>query len=321
MNHTEEYDNQDAKLDALRELDGTNQSSPATDTIKEEKPNLLDGWRVIPTDELPRKGVLYPVTWQFAVRPPTAIEVANFSTVMEEDRVAIKAAMEDMVKKCVKIYDSGSDTIVSTSEINDCDTLFFVLKIRDLYINQPIKFADVCQICHSQYEVSMTSNNLVYEDISEELLQQFDGRIFSLQIEVEGEGSTDVRFRIPTIGTSSRIFKQIVRAYREDKNDPDPKNRVLYDKTFTLIAPWLFVTGNEKLNDIVGKYRTVSKDPLLLEAYVTIANELKLDNLETIECTCATCSAEGTVDIMFPGGHKKLFAKKSNIKGLTGIKK
>ena len=271
----------------------------------QSEPNIVDGYKKIDLDELPNGGVFYPHSWRFAYRCPTTLEVANFSTIQENDTPAIVAAVEDLIRKCVKIWDVNTQREVSSAEINDGDKLFFMLKIRSFYIpGQDVKLEETCDICHEVFEAKLTTESIQYKKPTDKLVNAFDGRLFTLNMGLE----EPIVFRIPTIGTSARLFKYVVKVMRQTPDTKkDPINNTVHDKTFLLIAPWLFVTGQETIKEIMSRFKQIQKDSKLLNAYLSIVNNIELDNLENIEAICTHCGSEVSSEIRFPGGWKHFF--------------
>lgn len=270
-----------------------------------QEPNIVDGYKKIDLDEMPNGGVFYPHSWRFAYRCPTTLEVANFSTIQENDTPAIVAAVEDLIRKCVKIWDVNTQREVSSTEINDGDKLFFMLKIRSFYIpGQDIRLDETCDICHEVFEAKLTTESIQYKKPTDKLVNAFDGRLFTLNMGLE----EPIVFRIPTIGTSARLFKYVVKVMRQTPDvKKDPINNTVHDKTFLLIAPWLFVTGQETIKEIMSRFKQIQKDSKLLNAYLSIVNNIQLDNLENIEAICSHCGSEVSSEIRFPGGWKHFF--------------
>lgn len=304
------------KLDALAQLEGAAssentqvdpvpapvvESTPAT-----EKPvNTLDGYQRIAREQLPQFGELYPESWEFAYRCPTAKEIANFSTINEQDQPGIIVAVEDLIRKCIVIYNTETESVVDTGEILDGHRTFFLLLLRDYYLpSNPVQYRAVCQTCHESYDTTLNYNKLDYSELREKLLAAYDGRKFKLNL-----NDTEIEFRVPTLETTGRIFKYIIRILRNNQNTDKNKesDNVVYDKQFLFIAPYLFVTGKETIRDITFKYKAIQRNNQLLQAYLTVINNLKLDNEETFEDTCPHCGAIEESAIRFPGGFKKLF--------------
>ncbi len=300
-------------LEALRKLENPveNQSTDNFEVeVEDNKPNILDGYKIIERYNLPQDGNLYPESWEFAYRCPVAKEVANFSTLQEGDNPAIVAACEDLIRKCVIIFDTEKNRQVSSGQICDAHRTFFLLLLRDFYLpGNPIKYPSVCRHCTEPMEINLTANKLKYTRLSDKLINAFDGRSFSL---VMPEIEEPINFLVPSVEVSSRIFKYIVKVYRDSQNDAKnhenkEENKNIYDKQFLLLAPYLYVRGNETVKEIIQKFKQIQKDEKLFKAYIDIAVKLKLDNLDYIENTCDKCGSEEEALLRFPGGWKAMF--------------
>lgn len=277
----------------------------STNTKKHE-PNLLDGYKVVDNYDLPQTGELYPESWKFAYRCPTAKEVANFSTINDQDQPAIIAAIEDLVKKCVVIYDIEKDQQISSGHINDAHRIFFALKLREEYLPQsPLEYTSMCLLCKESYMVDLKASKLQYSPLSQKLIDAFDGRMFTLEMPGVEE---PIKFLIPTIEITSKIFKYIVKVYRDSQNDREKKeDRIVYDKQFLLLAPFLYEKGTENIKELTNKFKQIQKDEARFKAYLDIANKLKLDHLDSIETECPHCKSLEEAQIRFPGGWKNMF--------------
>lgn len=274
----------------------------------DEKVNIVEGFKKIDKFDLPQEGLLYPENWEFAYRCPTALEIANFSTINEQDQPGIILAIEDLIRKCVVIYDTTKEQRVSAGEINDCHRTFFLLLLRDFYLpGDPIKINGVCTSDQELNDVFIKHESLKYSELSEKLIESFDGRKFSLNM----DGET-IEFLIPTIELSGRIFKYIVRAYKEQDKKED---KIAYDKQFLLFAPYLFEKGDEPIKTLFKKFKDLKSDNKRFKAYLEIINRLKLDNLTTIDFCCSKCGSLEETQLRFPGGWKEFFINKTDTTG------
>jgi hypothetical protein len=283
---------------------------------EDNKPNILDGFIILETSEIPQEGALYPESWKFAYRCPTSKEIANFSTINEADQPAIIAAIEDLIRKCVVIFDTNTNKQISSGQINDAHRTFFLLKLREQYLpGSPISYTSMCLLCKESMEVNLISKKLKYPELSEKLINAFDGRKFVLDMGLE----EPISFLIPTIEISSRIFKYIVKVYRDNQNDREKKeDKIVYDKQFLLLASYLYERGNESIKELSIKYIQIQKDEKKFKAYLEIATKMKLDNFDWIDETCGNCGSEEETQIRFPGGWKNMFVNKSDDKGYFG---
>jgi hypothetical protein len=306
------------KKEALAALD--DKLSKIQDKLEEQnngtdiEPNILDG--LMPINNLPHNGDLFPSNWKFAKRCPTAKEIANLSTVDEKDHVGMILAVQDLIKKCIIIYDVNKNKQISSGQINDSYQTFFMLEIRDFYlpgVENKISNQGICTMCNKQLEFVINSKSLIYKPISDKLLKCFDGRSFSLTFP---DLETPIEFLIPTIETSSKIFNWVVKVHRKSEADilDESITKYAFDKNFLLVVPYLYVTGSETIKELTHKFKNIKENEKLFTKYIEIANNLKFDNLDTIETKC-DCGSTEVNKIRFPGGWKALFINKTSNHG------
>lgn len=279
-----------------------------------EEPSIIDGYQILTKSRLPYAGRFYPSSWSFAYRCPTSKEVANFSTVNEQDQPAIVNAIEELIKKCVVIIDTETGKPVVSGQINDGDRTFFLLLLREFYLpNKDITYNTMCMLCKNSVEVHFNSESLQYREVSDKLISCFDGRTFVIPNKNLEE---PIVFHIPTLDISGKIFRYLLKVYRDNQSDKDNKKESLsFDKEFLLVAPYLFETGKESMVQIKQKFTMIRNNGTLLNAYITIANQLKLENQDTISYTCGCGSEEETL-IKFPGGWKNMFVDTDSFDGV-----
>lgn len=300
----------DEKIKKLSSSSNLKEEKMIEDEENSIQPSIIDGYKLIPNNELPHNGRLYPVSWSFAYRCPTSEEIANFSSVNENDQLSIINAIQELIRKCVVIVDTDSQKQISSLEINDGDRVYFLLKLREFYLpNDPISYNTMCLSCKEQITVNLNSASLQFYHISEKIFNSFDGRTFNLDM---GLTSGPIVFRIPTFNTSQRIFRYITNTY---KNKENTKESEVFNKKFLLVAPFLYENGNESVEALKNKFRQISRDGERLKAYVDLANNLRFDNKETFVYT-HDCGSEEVAEIRFPGGWKKMFVGSSTYNGL-----
>ena len=277
---------------------------------------IIDGYKILAKTEIPFNGRLYPNSWQFAYRCPTSKEVANFSTINEKDQPAIIGAIEELIKACYVIVDTNTGNQVSSAEINDGERLFFFLKLREYYLHdKPIEYMVMSQTFQEPVTVQLLANSLIYNTLTEKLLESFDGRMFTIHHKNLEE---PIKFLIPTLDISARIFRYILKTYRDSqKEDSDNmKDSEAFNKQFLLVAPFLYEKGNETVESLKQKFKKITADGDLLNAYITIINKINLTNLEKINFIHR--EAEEETQIKFPGGWKNMFIDTEDFEGLFG---
>lgn len=298
-------------IDELEKLEATSNQSPS-ETVS--PPNSMEGYRKLERVDLPNGGALYPESWQFAYRCPTVKEVANFSTVMETDQPAIIQVTEDLIRRCVLIFDTANNKQISTGEICDAHRLYFLQLLRDFYLpDSPITIKSMCNTCKSQFDAHLHATDLKFKEFNEALISAYDGRVFELKL-----NGVVVRFRVPTIDSASKVFKYIVKSYRNQQSQGQSElEKIVYDKQFLLFAPYLFETGKETIRELVLKFKNISRpeNEKLFAAYLTIISNLQLENESTFDSECTECQSIEEVGVTFPGGYRQLFVSTTDTHG------
>lgn len=320
------------KLKALEELENQQKGIDGEETVNSEEikkenkkivsedntPSTIDGYKEVLRKDLPQEGKLYPESWRIFYRCPESKEVANFSTIDENDNIAIMMAIEDLIRKCFVIVDSNNGNRVSSGELIDGQRMFFLLLLREYYLpGKFISYNTMCVSCKEPVEVHLTAKSLRYKDITDKFLESYDGRNADVNISTK-EGMVNIKFVVPTLNTTSRVFRYMINTYKKAQgNDGVKKDKEVFDKQFLLIINFLYETGHETIEQLKHKFNNIKKDGKLLEAYVILANNFKMDNYETIYFT-HDCGSEEEAQIKFPGGWKGMFIDESSVEELFG---
>lgn len=294
-----------------------NENSEEFNNIPFEVPvyETVNGYRILANESLPYEGKLYPSTWKFSYRCPTTDEVAEFSTIDERDTPKIQDAITNLIKKCYVIVDVNEEKQISSSQINDGDRLFFFLKLREYYMQDiPIEFPIISQNFQEPLQVNLMAHNLIFKPIKDKLLECYNGRKWSISVEKFGLKEPIV-FLNPTLEISQRIFKYMVNKYREANDQKKEKlNKDEFDRKFLLLLPFLYDEGNEKIESLHLKYKSIQKNEKLLKAYLTIATKMIHTNEEYLIINYQ--GEEEKTDIKFPGGWKNIFIDNKSFEDL-----
>lgn len=315
----EELENQQKGIDGEETVNSEEIKKENKKTVSEDNtPSIIDGYKEVLRKDLPQEGKLYPKSWRIFYRCPESKEVANFSTIDENDNIAIMMAIEDLIRKCFVIVDSNNGNRVSSGELIDGQRMFFLLLLREYYLpGKFISYNTMCVSCKEPVEVHLTAKSLRYKDITDKFLESYDGRNADVNISTK-EGMVNIKFVVPTLNTASRVFRYMINTYKKAQgNDGVKKDKEVFDKQFLLIVNFLYETGHETIEQLKHKFNNIKKDGKLLEAYVILVNNFKMDNYETIYFT-HDCGSEEEAQIKFPGGWKGMFIDESSVEELFG---
>lgn len=298
-----------AKLKALRELQNQEPSvgSDIPNEITTPSVSPVSEYTKVDRDLLPYMGIFYPKSWLFAVRKPDVSDVAAFSVLNDKNRVEVLAATEELIRKCVVIYDSETETTIDSGEINEPEKLWWMLLLRRLYIiNNPITWEGLCDDCTEMVNFWMDIDTIQYPDIKQKTIDAFDGRAFHFVFEGIDE---PIVIRMPSVARSSKIFKHVVRTLKDSEKNGKTKStdKLFSDKRFLLFAPWLFETGDETMIQLIAKYNRIIADKTLFEKYNILISKMEFDNTDSVVCECSKCRSLEVGAMKFPGGWRKFF--------------
>lgn len=268
--------------------------------------NTVDGYRILERNQLPYGGRLYPESWNFTFRCPSTDEVANFSTIQDGDAARIQEEMSTLIRKCYVIIDSETGNQISSGELNDGDRLFFFLKLREYYMeDMPIEFPIISVNHQEPLQVTLMAHNLIFEPIKEKLLECYDGRKWTIPV----PNQNPIIFLNPTFELAGRIFKYMKNKYQEaaDTNTKDIGKKE-FNKKFLLLLPFLYETGNEKIESLYFKFTQITNNEQLMKAYLVLATKMIHQNQEYINIEYK--GDQEKTQIKFPSGWKGMFIDK-----------
>lgn len=240
---------------------------------------LVNGNKILDNSDLPFGGKLYPESWRFAYRSPIVDEVANFSTIEENDHAKQISAMEDLIRKCFTIIDVDSNAQISSGELNDGDRIFYFLKLREFYLHEnPISYNVFNTEKLLNVTVNLYATSLTYEPLKEGLLKNYDGRTFNISVAGREE---KISFLCPTLNTSKRIVKYMTETRKKVQQKTTTKKDDI-DKAFIMFLPYLFETGKETFERLEIKFTQIKKDKVLFDRYMQVISKLNLSNKQQI---------------------------------------
>ena len=83
------------------------------------------GWQKLPIDDLPTKGLFYPVGTEIAIRSATAAEIRHWSTIQEADPFALDDMLNHIIERCVSF--KAPDVHSSWKDIKEVDRFYILL--------------------------------------------------------------------------------------------------------------------------------------------------------------------------------------------------
>jgi len=271
--------------------------SPAFDT----------GWKNLPVEILPSKGMFYPEGTKLAIRAAEVREIRHFSTIDDDDRLDIEDKLSYILDRCLRM-DFPNEGVVSYLDLKQEDRFFIIMAIRDLtfvkgensIILQLDKTCRETPDCPYRDGIELRTGVLSSYELDNKILEYYNPESRSFIFDVRKIGKKIEMF-IPSIGVTKAISKFV--------SDMAKKGTDI-DEGFLKIAPFLFEEWRDLTSDKIS-LRMRESDYWTKEEYslyFELSEKIKLGTELTVKQKCAVCGDEEvTAGINFPSGIRSLF--------------
>lgn len=189
------------------------------------------GYKPIPLQNLPSKGLFYPDNFKILIRPASVAEIRHWSSLDENDAISINDAVIGIISKCVTVNGGTISYKFSFKDILEVDKFYILFAIRELtFINGENKL--IIDLDGEKYEIKKEDLKLFY--IPEKLEKFYNPDEKCFKFKFKGTDET-MRIYLPTIGVAEAI-KDYVLEKRRNKEE--------IDTSFITFLP--FLTANHR---------------------------------------------------------------------------
>ncbi len=290
--------------------DGKIKDEPITSLGKAESytnsPSFDVGWKNLPVELLPSKGMFYPSGAKIAIRAADVKEIRHFSAIDEDDRLDIEEKLGYVIDRCLRM-DFPGEGVVSFKDLIQEDRFFAVMAIRDLtfisgensiILMPKIKCDDKAE-CPFSRGMELRTGALRSYELDPKILKYYNNSTRSFTFEVKKIGKT-IEMSVPTIGINRAISDFVI--YCSSRN-------IDIDEGFLKIAPFILKEWRGLTNErILMRMREAdywSKEEYSL--YFGLSEKIKIGTEIDVKQICPVCGKEVTADIAFPSGLRSLF--------------
>jgi len=284
--------------------------------VQDSETKPLDlGWKNLPMNMLPSKGLFYPEPTRVAIRPAEVREIRQFSTIDEDDMLDIDNKLNFILETCCRVKFSESGGVVSYKDLKQEDRFFIIMAIRDLTFvkgeNRIIVNPDggcTTKGCTGMEGIELRTGVLSNYEIDQNLLKYYSSTERTFAFPIRRIGKT-IKLAPPSIGVTKAIASFVADSVARGEE---------VDKSFIKIAPFYF---NEwrgldyfKIKEaMVSSSEEWTKEEF--SAYFELAERIKIGTNLKVRVKCDACGdGEVTAPIYFPSGFRSLFVI-SNIFG------
>lgn len=266
---------------------------------RDERLNQLQ-WIEVNKNIMNYKALFYPENWVFKCRAALGAEIANFSTIDNEDPLSVNDGINELLKTCCRIEKNGIP--LSYKNLYEFDRLWFVMFIRDLTMvnqEQKIHYEVSCEYCRESNDVTLSYDNLETREMTDIAKKYYSQEENAFMVQTVSFGV--MRFQPSTI-FRAELFKEWMLEQAHHRQKPN----AMFVKLF-----WMLVDStNEREKDVVKKayekYIAISNNQKLLSLYLKLNTELQVGLTENLVYRCEHCEKEAHTEIQFPNGISNL---------------
>jgi hypothetical protein len=225
----------------LEEMDlsgGANNVSslrPKIDRTRTEEPQIslanTAGWKNIPFDSLPSKGMFYPHNSEVAIRSASLGEIRHWSTMDENDQISINDRLNFVLEKCVTFRIKDNPVRMDFRDLLVIDRFFLIFAVHELSFpngeNQMMKTFS-CKSCPTDNKyvesLKVRSSMLQLFTLNDDIMHFYNDENRAFLVSSD---KWDPFFMVmPTIGANEKV-----KAYVKSKKQ--------IDEWFVRAAPYL----------------------------------------------------------------------------------
>ena len=268
--------------------------------------SLEMGWKNIPVEILPSKGMYYPEGTKIAIRAAEVREIRHFSTIDEDDKLDIEEKLTHIIDRCSRMEFPG-EGVVSYKDLKQEDRFFIIMAIRDLtfvkgensVILKPHKTCNQTPDCPFNDGIELRTGVLSSYDLDEQVAKYYNRDTRSFVFNVKRIDKT-IELYIPSIGVTQEITSFIGEC---------AKKGIDIDEGFLNIAPFMFnVWRDLNFQRILSKMRESDYWTKEFSLYFELAERIKMGTKLEVKQKCPLCGdMEITAKITFPYGLRSLF--------------
>lgn len=265
------------------------------------------GWKTVPVEFLPSKGMFYPMDTELTIRSATVAEIRQWSTIDDGDYLDQDDTLNFIIEKCTRL--KSSNGVMSWKDIKEIDRFFIIFRIHELTFpngeNKLMVKYTCTPNCGYSANIQLTSSHLHMVEFTDMIMKlyDYDKRCFFKHSEILNE---DISIYIPSLGTMGHI-KKILRDSR--------KNGSNIDRSFIRLAPFFVSDWRNIRPDSFEKlrhstYQWHQKKFLFISGFI---DEFKSGIKTVTKHQCERCGEILEQDIFFRGGYslKDLFSVSS----------
>lgn len=273
---------------------------------------ISQGWIPLDREELGKRSLFYPDSYEFYVRPATVQAIKNWTAIDEERPDVLNKVFNEIIKSCVKI--TSNNEIVPWGQLNSWDRFWFILKVREYTFAQgeaKIEFDDACSECDEDITYALRSDALFYEFPDDEIIEKYwNGSEWVIDPREYDVDHDPITLYTPKLGKDEAIINWATNKAR---------NKQKLDETFIKFLVWMINKPSKDDQLLDRQIRKCQSDYKAwnietFEFINDVINNITINPSEKMRCVCPHCGKETVSTVQFPNGVKVLFVTERKAK-------
>ena len=251
------------------------------------------GWQKIPIQDLPTKGLFYPIGAEISIRSATSNEIRHWSTLQEDDLSVLDDMLNYVLERCIA-FKIGEKT-TSWKDLKEIDRFYILLAIREYTF---IKGENKLQVPISETEkIDVHKGMIDYINFDERLMKYYspEKRCFELEFKT----GKVILVTIPSVGVTQFLKNYINRKQQLQQ---------MIDTDFITFAPFVILDW-KGLSDSTYEKIVIDSNNWSIEeiSVLTHLKDLFIETVNPVIKYTDSGGAERTAPLNFLGGIKSIF--------------
>lgn len=255
------------------------------------------GWKNLPLQNLPSQGLFYPDATEVTIRAASVAEIRHWSTIDDNDALAIDDMLNFVCEKCCRIRMAGRPA--NFKDLKEVDRFYVIFAIRDFTFKNGENrlYTTLDNEDGTENRIEITKDVLNYFNPDERIMKYYSSDKKCFIFPMKNGEVFDLHF--PSLGVMA-----FIKAYARNKQQRNQQ----FDKAFLKYAPfllseWKGITEKEYEKALQDSLNwSIQKISLMDKITTMLAGSI---NPQVRYIT--TAGEEASVPLSFRGGVKSLF--------------
>lgn len=191
-----------AKATALNEYTNEEEHADRVKQLQEFNRTAGHGFLPIKVEDLPTKGLYYPVGTRINIKAATLADIKHWSSTDETDPQSIDTALNNILESCCYVsFPQDEGRYATYKDLIDIDRFYIILAIHDFTF--PAGKNDLKVVINEKDEVTVKKDNVEFLKLSDKFMKYYNAekRCFSFPVKSSYYKSGMMDIYMPSVGT------------------------------------------------------------------------------------------------------------------------